>query len=65
MKTPVGLRDADRYNVLYAHERSKKPIKAAMWISKEGDRLPYQAEIFGRSHLLARIHLFIPGETQK
>lgn len=65
VKTPVGLRDAERYNVRYAHERAKKTISATIWVSKEGDRLPYQAEIHGRNHLLARVHLFIPGVSPR
>lgn len=63
VKTPVGLKDAYRYDIIYAHERSKTPIQASVWLSQSDDRLPYQAEIRGRSHLLARIHLFIPGES--
>ena len=63
VKTPVGLKDAYKYEVVYAHERSKKPISATIWMSQSEDRLPYQAEIRGRSHLMARIHLFIPGES--
>lgn len=63
VQTPVGLKEAYKYDVVYAHERSKKPIEATIWMSQSSDRLPYQAEIRGRSHLLARIHLFIPGES--
>jgi hypothetical protein len=63
VQTPVGLKEAYRYEVIYAHERSKKPVHATIWMSKSSDRLPYQAEIRGRSHLFARIHLFIPGES--
>lgn len=63
VQTPVGLKDSYRYEVVYAHERSKKPIQATIWMSQSSDRLPYQAEIRGRSHLFARIHLFVPGES--
>ncbi len=63
VKTPVGLKQAYKYDVVYAHERSKKPIEATIWMSQSNDHLPYQAEIRGRNHLLARIHLFIPGES--
>ena len=63
VQTPVGFKESYRYEVVYAHERSKKPVHATIWMSKSGDKLPYQAEIRGRSHLFAKIHLFIPGES--
>jgi len=61
VKTPVGLRLADRYTIRYASERFKKPRTGRVWVSVGPDRLPYRAELDGKHSLLARIHLYEPG----
>jgi len=60
--TPVGSKPADRYELRYAHERSKRVADATIWLSMGPDRLPYRAEIRARNKLDARIHLYEPGK---
>jgi len=62
VSTPVGSRPADRYEIRYAHERSKKIANATVWLSLGPDRLPYRAEIIAQNTLDARIHLYEPGK---
>jgi len=61
VKTPVGLRPATRYSVLYASEKGKKPIAARVWLGQDKARLPYRAEIEDKTRLEARIHLYETG----
>ena len=63
--TPVGSKPADRYELRYAHEGSKKVAEATIWIGTGPGRLPYRAEIRARSQLDARIHLYEPGRAAR
>ena len=58
VKTPVGMRNADRYVIDYASDKSKKPFAARVWLGDGPDRLPYRAEIDGQNRLEVRIHLY-------
>lgn len=61
VKTPAGLREADRYLVRYGSERSRRPYEGSVWLGPAPDRLPYRAEVRGTHTLEARIHLFETG----
>ena len=61
VKTPVGLRLADRYRLRYGSERSREPLEARVWIGADAARLPYRAEILGSHRLEAHIHLYETG----
>ncbi|MEC9464795.1 MAG: DUF3108 domain-containing protein [Myxococcota bacterium] len=63
--TPVGLKPADRYELRYAHGRSKKVAEATLWLGLGAARLPYRAEIRDRTQLDARIHLYEPGKPSR
>ena len=62
VKTPVGLKDADRYVVRYASEKSPRPLDARVWIGDVPARLPYRAEILGPHTLEAQIHIYETGK---
>lgn len=62
VKTPVGMREADRYQVRYGSERSRRPYEGTVWLGPEPDRIPYRAEVRGKHTLAARIHLFETGD---
>lgn len=63
VKTPVGMKDADRYAIRYASEKAKEPLSGAIWLSSGADRVPYRVVIEGKDqHLEAKIHLY---ETAK
>jgi hypothetical protein len=61
VKTPVGLRDAERYAVSYASDKSKTPFTGTIWIGASPERLPYRAIVNGKNTLEARIHLYETG----
>lgn len=61
--TPVGLRPARRFSMSWASEKAKGFAQARFWMSQGPDRLPYKAELFGPSHVEARIHLYEVGGT--
>ncbi len=61
VKTPVGMRAANRYRVRYAHERAKKVAHGVIWISRTKARLPYAVEWHGKHTTRAYVHLFIRG----
>jgi hypothetical protein len=63
IKTPVGLRPADKYHVQLASELGKKPLEAWLWLSRELERLPYRAEIHGKHRLDIRIHWYERGAS--
>jgi len=58
VKTPVGKRKADKYRVEFGSERSKKMRRGHIWVSQDGNYLPYKAEILGERHIEARVHLY-------
>ena len=58
IKTPVGHRKADKYRIEFGSERSKKMRQGHIWISQDGHFLPYKAEILGKRHIEARVHLY-------
>lgn len=58
VKTPVGVKQADRYAIRYANERSKKPLSGTMWISQDQARLPYRMLLDGKHSLDANVHLY-------
>jgi len=62
VKTPVGFKEANRYSVRYASEKSSKPYEARMWIGDAPSRLPYRAEILGPHTLEAQIHIYETGK---
>jgi hypothetical protein len=62
VKTPVGLREADRYAITYASDKSKKILTARLWLGDAPERLPYRAEITGNNKIEARIHLYENGK---
>ncbi len=62
VRTPVGLRQAQRYLVSYASDKSKKPASGLLWLGEAPMRLPYRAELNGKSRLEARIHLYETGK---
>jgi hypothetical protein len=62
VKTPVGLREADRYIVRYASEKSPRPYDARMWIGDAPSRLPFRAEILGPHTLEAQIQIYDTGK---
>ncbi|MEE2961370.1 MAG: DUF3108 domain-containing protein [Myxococcota bacterium] len=61
VQTPVGLRMADRYDVLYGTNRGKRLTNAVVWVGIGENRLPYRVEVNGKHKLKADIHLFQPG----
>lgn len=58
VKTPVGMKRADRYNVRYANERSKKVLRGTIWIGEGDSRLPYRLSVNGKHRLDAHIHTY-------
>jgi hypothetical protein len=58
IKTPVGHRKSDKYRIEFGSERSKKMRQGHVWISQDGNFLPYKAEILGERHIEARVHLY-------
>jgi hypothetical protein len=61
--TPVGLKQARRYAIVWASDKAKKPADAKLWVGDGPDRLPLKAELFGPGHLEARIHLYETGKS--
>mgnify|MGYP001587381779 CR=1 FL=1 len=69
VRTPAGIRPAERFSASYASERAKKPLPGKVWLATDEERLPYRIEIHGEiegrtSQLVARIHLYEPGEQK-
>lgn len=58
VKTPLGNRKANKYRIEFGSERSKKMRQGYVWISQDGNFLPYRAEILGERHVEARVHLY-------
>ncbi len=61
IKTPVGMREADRYQVRYASEKSPRPLTARVWIGDVPTRLPFRVEMDGKHRLEAQVHLYESG----
>ena len=64
IKTPVGMRQTDKYSVRYVSERSTKPYDATVWMSQGRERLPYRAELRTKYTLVARIHMYEAGHPR-
>ncbi len=62
VKTPVGLREADRYLVTYASDKAKKALNGVIWMGDGPERLPYKVQLDGQNQLEARIHLYETGK---
>lgn len=62
VKTPVGYREAVRYKIIYASDKSRTAATGAVWIGALPERLPYKAELKGTNTLEARIHMFEVGK---
>lgn len=62
VKTPVGLKLADKYELRYASDKSAKALTGHVWLGVDGDRLPYKAEIEGPHKVEARVYLYQPGK---
>jgi hypothetical protein len=58
VKTPVGKKTADKYELRYASESSKKIFNATMWLATDATRLPYKMRIEGEQALEARVRLY-------
>jgi hypothetical protein len=56
VKTPVGYKDADRYDFRFGSDRGKMFITGRLWLDPGKDRLPYRVEMLGPVHLVAEIH---------
>lgn len=65
VKTPVGMREADRFAIIYASDRSVKAVQGKLWLGPGPERLPYKAELNGSDRLEARIHLYETGEAPR
>lgn len=61
VKTPVGWRLAERWAIKYGTDKGKKIYQGKLWMSKTGERVPYQAEIYEPKPVKAYLHLFDPG----
>ena len=61
VKTPVGLKLADKYEIRYGSDKSAKALTGHVWLGVDGDRLPYKAEIDGPHKVEARVYLYQPG----
>src|SRR5690606_27073301 len=62
VRTPAGMRPADRYDMTYASERAKQPYRASVWLSRDAHRVPYRAELREAHTMVAEIHLFEVGQ---
>src|SRR5690606_20134781 len=62
VKTPVGLREASRVQIVYASDKSKQPASATVWLGPAPERLPFKAVIKGPNTLEARIHMYETGK---
>lgn len=61
--TPIGLKMARRYKIRYGSDKSKRFREAKVWLGDTTNRLPFKAEINGKHHLEATIHLFEAGQS--
>lgn len=58
VKTPVGTKPADKYELKYAHEKQKQVISATIWMATDTTRLPYKMRVEGKQALEARVHTY-------
>ncbi len=58
VKTPTGRKNADKYELKYASEKSKTIFNATMWLATDASRLPYRMRIEGKQALEARVHMY-------
>ncbi len=58
VKTPVGSKTADKYELKYASEKQKNAINATIWIATDATRLPYKMRVEGKQALEARVHTY-------
>lgn len=63
VKTPVGLKPAQRYKISYTHEKAKRWEQGTFWLSTTPERLPYKAEVNGQNHLEAFVHMYEKGRN--
>lgn len=58
VKTPVGNKPADKYELRYASEKQKAAINATIWMATDATRLPYKMRVEGKQALEARVHTY-------
>ena len=63
IKTPVGLRLAQRYEVRYGSDKSPKLINGSVWLGVDAEHVPYKAELDGPHRVEVSIHLYQPGSA--
>jgi hypothetical protein len=63
VRTPVGSRNADVYEVLYGHDKSKEKLSGSVWLAQDASRLPYKMKVKGKQDVEARVHVYEAGAT--
>ena len=58
VRTPVGSKPADKYELRYASEKQRTAITATIWMATDATRLPYKMRVEGKQPLEARVHMY-------
>ena len=58
VKTPTGMKPADKYELRYASEKSPTIFNATIWLATDASRLPYKMKSDGKKSIEARVHIY-------